>query len=484
MADGFDWAALPDVPIVRILTHLTHEDKLAASATCKRWRACLFRSEFWCNVSIQFNCWERKRSKFLAKNCGRFVRAAVVKFNSRIFNEAAQCLDVLEYVSRNRNLETFSLQPSSCHLNLPEFDERPLTDADNRSIKRCMYLIKKLVLTARCLRHFSLGCMEVLQEATPDLLPALTQRHALSLQTLHLASVKEDWHYNILEISPEALTPFRSLQALSLDYDNLSTSLLLSLAEPGCCQLRELSLLVHGVRPGLVHVENQAWWQARQTLTQLEVTLVMLHTYEGVAALTSILQPQMPLVRLRQYFCSQVNVAAITFIGNHLSEEFRELEIVEEMENRQPQPYHSSCAEDPFVMLAWRCHSLHSLRLIGIELAAMDIVAIARLRGPRLWRLEVSLSCLVHWVSDDDLDFDGVSCSVPLSHLSEEEKYDFYSQVSESLGHEWYPLWDRQLPPAVLYSDQDAERAYMAVLLKDQNPCQDLNNNSCKPFIL
>ncbi|KAL8624881.1 hypothetical protein ACOMHN_016177 [Nucella lapillus] len=478
MADGFDWAALPDVPIVRILTHLPLRDKLAASATCKQWRACLFRFEFWSHVSMHFNCWDRKRSTFLAKNCGRFIRAAVVKFNSRNFHEAAQCLDVLEHLSRNRNLETFSLQPSSCHLNLLEFDYRPLTDEDNRSIDRCVYLIKKLVLTARCLRHLSLGCMEVMQGFAPDLLQALTQRHAASLHTLHLASVKEDWVYNVVDIGPRHLTPFSQLTTLSLDYDNLSDELLLSLSQPRVCQLRTLSLMVHGARGGQEHVSDRAWWSACQTLPRLQVTLIVLHTYAGVAALTSILQPHMPLVRLRQYFCQQVSVAAITFIGNHLSEEFRELEIVEEMENRQPQPYDVSCAEDPFVMLAWRCHRLHSLRLIGIELAAMDIIAIARLRGPRLQRLDISMSCLMHSLEEEDVDRAGCSWSVPLCHLREEERYHFCAQVSKSLGRQWYPLSDRQLPPAVLHSEEDAEKAYMSVLLKDQNPFHDLNNNN------
>lgn len=70
----------------------------------------------------------------------------------------------------------------------------------------------------------------------------------------------------------------------------------------------------------------------------------------------------------------------------------------------------------------------------GIELATMDIVAIARLRGPRLRRLDVSLSCLMHSVPDDDDDTDvaGMSYSVPFCHLREEEKYDFYVQVSQA----------------------------------------------------
>lgn len=432
---------------------------------------------------MHFNCWERKRSKFLAKNCGRFIRASVVKFNSRIFNEAGQCLDVLEYLSRNRNLETFSLQPSSCHLNLLEIDDKPVTNEHNRSIGRCVYLIEKLVETARCLKHFSLGCVEVLQGFTPRLLPALARRHAASLHTLHLASVKEDRYYHVLDLHPSDLAPFHRLHTLSLDYDNLTPDLLLTLAQPGGCKLRNLSIMVHGVWPGHELVDDATWWQARQGLPRLEVTLMVLHTYEGVAALTSILCPHMPLVRLRQYFCGNLSAAAITFIGNHLSDEFRELEIVEGMGSGQPQPYTTGCmAEDPdpFVMLAWRCHGLQSLRLIGIELATTDIVAIARLRGPRLCRLDVSLSCLMHHVSyDDDADDLSMSCSVPLMYCREEENYYFCQQVSVSLGRQWYPLSDRQLPPAVLHSEHDAERAYMAVLLKDQNPFRDLNNNAC-----
>ena len=68
----------------------------------------------------------------------------------------------------------------------------------------------------------------------------------------------------------------------------------------------------------------------------------------------------------------------------------------------------------------------------GIELATIDIVAIARLRGPRLRRLDISLSCLMHSVSDDDADAAGLSYSVPFCHLREEEKYDFYVQVSRT----------------------------------------------------
>ena len=210
--------------------------------------------------------------------------------------------------------------------------------------------------------------MEVLQSFVPHLLPALARRHSASLHTLHLASVKEDRYYHILDLHPSDLAPFSQLHTLSLDYDNLTADLLTTLSQPGCSQLRSLSIMVHGIWSGHEPVSNAIWSKVKKGLPQLELTLMILHTYEGVAALTSILRPHMPLMRLRQYFCGHLSAAAITFIGNHLGEDFRELEIVEGIGPGQPQPYTTGRMEDdpdPFVMLAWRCHGLQSLRLIG-----------------------------------------------------------------------------------------------------------------------
>lgn len=226
--------------------------------------------------------------------------------------------------------------------------------------------IEKLIQTARQLRHFSLGCVEQLQVHAPSLLPVLAQRHASSLHTLHLASVKEDsQNYGIVDLAPADLTLFRRLHTLSLDYDYLNADVLLSVTDPDSTSLRKLLVHVHGVEPDHPHVDNATWRQARRACPQLEVSLTLLHSYEGVGALTSILQPSMPLVGLRQYFCSRVNVAAICFLGNQLSDVLRELEIVEGMPGGNPLYYDTSNPEDPFVMLAWRCSELHTLRLIG-----------------------------------------------------------------------------------------------------------------------
>lgn len=88
---------------------------------------------------------------------------------------------------------------------------------------------------------------------------------------------------------------------------------------------------------------------------------------------------------------------------------------------------------------------------LGIELATTDIVAIARLRGPRLHRLDVSLSCLMHSVSyweeeEEDTEDMGMSYSIPLIYHREEEKYNFYYQVSCGINFTFTYIFDNCQP--------------------------------------
>ena len=136
MAGLSHWAELPDVVITHIFKSLSHLDKLAASSSCQKWRACLFQKDFWAQASIELNCKDRKRSRFFATQCGRFVCSAIVKFNSRSSSEATLCLEILQSLSFNRNLRVLSVQPSNSCLNLPKYDTRPVENVGNRSVKR------------------------------------------------------------------------------------------------------------------------------------------------------------------------------------------------------------------------------------------------------------------------------------------------------------------------------------------------------------
>ena len=116
MAKDTVWSSLPSIIVVEILSYLTLSDRLSASATCKRWRSCLFLPSLWRSVSFKVKYGSRRRSKHLADMCGRFVREAKVDFSSEEPTDVRECLRILEMFSDNINLEKLAIRPSSCQV--------------------------------------------------------------------------------------------------------------------------------------------------------------------------------------------------------------------------------------------------------------------------------------------------------------------------------------------------------------------------------
>lgn len=117
---GTDWALLPSVLIVEILSYITQSDRLKASSVCKRWRSCLFHPQLWKRITIRTSQNKRDSSRFLANACGRFVKECIVKFNSHDIEEVKECMKVLRILLENKNLQVLSVEPSGCHTEWPE----------------------------------------------------------------------------------------------------------------------------------------------------------------------------------------------------------------------------------------------------------------------------------------------------------------------------------------------------------------------------
>lgn len=128
MAAGPNWASLPSILIVDILSYLSHEDRLKASSSCKRWRNCLFHPIFWQKIRLLTGNSDRQRTKFLTDRCGRFVREVCIVFNSHNYKEVRECYQILDVLCGNKNLTVFSLQPSSCHFEWPEIQSTYFID--------------------------------------------------------------------------------------------------------------------------------------------------------------------------------------------------------------------------------------------------------------------------------------------------------------------------------------------------------------------
>ncbi|ESO98668.1 hypothetical protein LOTGIDRAFT_174082 [Lottia gigantea] len=185
MAGGKDWSTLPSVIIVEILSYLSFDDILKSSSVCKSWRSCLFHPNLWHIVFFSLDTKGISRAKFLAENCGRFIREATVKFDSKKSLEVKDCIELLNIFSRNKNLEQFSLRPSNCHILWSEKEGKAAID-------KILDHIEEIIKNSRKLSHFSLGCVEELSSHSSSLVQQLVKYHSKNLTSLHLPTVKED----------------------------------------------------------------------------------------------------------------------------------------------------------------------------------------------------------------------------------------------------------------------------------------------------
>ncbi|BFZ02474.1 hypothetical protein BsWGS_05513 [Bradybaena similaris] len=444
MAAGGGWASLPSVVLEHIFSKLSPKDRIRAASTCHRWREFMFLPQFWPVITFNLGYKGRQRSRFLSSKCAKFVREAIIEFNSTRSSQVWDCARLLELLSRNGQLECISLRPSNCY-----FDEG---DDSLDSFIESLHLVVK---RNRRLLHLSLGCTEILLHNSQEVLNLLIKYHAPYLQSLHLASVKEDSSsYDIPMIGLDRISAFANLRSLSLDYDFLTPKLMSSLASRQRNSIPLSCLYVHVHRVGQQQPSDIMWKRVVEANPTMEFTLNLVHSPEGLQALLDILRPSMPLTHFRQYFCGDISVASLNIISRHYRSTLRSLTIVEAIDFH-PIIYSNYNTEDPFVMLAWRCTRLESLKLIGVSMDQKDLVAIARLRAG-LHELVVP-SCCVYW-SEEDADY----CN------EDEALLDLQFKVSESLGRQWQLLPKFCVPPAVFYRDADADNAYMPELLEDQ----------------
>ena len=160
---------------------------------------------------------------------------------------------------------------------------------------------------------------------------------------------------------------FSNLRELGIDYDYLSNHVLDMFSNGNRSQqLHKLVIHVHGMYPNHEKIQNQTWRSLVSRNPSLEVTLNLIHSFDGSAGLLDLLQPCMPLSTLRMFFCGQLKVSAIRFISQHMNNTFKQLQIIDGMSDGWgPTFYDDGSETDPFVMLAWKCKKLTHLTVIG-----------------------------------------------------------------------------------------------------------------------
>ncbi len=254
----------------------------------------------------------------------------------------------------------------------------------DKALIRCVYTLPNLgmfyifrfvdalceiIKHSRNLQHFTLGCIPELNDFVEPLLRLLAIHQANSMQSLHLAGVKADPEfYQLAQISPHCFHSLRNLQVLSIDHDYVSDEMLkpfLSSTPQKRAPLKSLIMHVHGKEVPRNTVSNVTWQEMMKYNPQLEVTLTLIHSVDGMNKLLDILKPAMPLTHLHMLFCYEMNISAIVFIQRHLWRQLKTFYVVEGMVDNIPMVYEDIEATNPFVMLAWKCINLQQFTFIG-----------------------------------------------------------------------------------------------------------------------
>lgn len=231
---------------------------------------------------------------------------------------------------------------------------------------RFVQQLECIVQNTRKLKHLSIGFSEELMAHSGYLVDCLSSRHGNTLESLHLASVKEDSaNYGIVDLDVYKFRTFTNLKHLSIDYDFLDNQFLHIFSESCRMPLSSLNIHVHGVGPEHEKVTNSSWRQFSVHNKNIEVTLNLIHSFTGVTNVLDILKPALPLTHFRQFFCSNLNVPALGLMSNYYCQSLKSVHIVDGFEGGEPTPYIVNTDEDPFVMMAWKCTKLSSFTVIG-----------------------------------------------------------------------------------------------------------------------
>ena len=202
---------------------------------------------------------------------------------------------------------------------------------------RIVRAMERTIAQTRRLKALRLGCLSDLTDRADQLLPVVVQHHSRSLEALHLCSVKENPDaYGLICVPEECFAHLINLQQLGLDYDYITNSLLLNFCNNNRrMNLQKLVIHVHGLEPERERVTNSTWRYVATANPSLRVTLNLIHSLDGAVDMLTILQPAMPLEKLRMFFCQHINFAAINFISQHMSKFFTSLHIIDGLETEQ-----------------------------------------------------------------------------------------------------------------------------------------------------
>ncbi|XP_065171342.1 F-box/LRR-repeat protein 21-like [Atheta coriaria] len=447
------WERLPAVILDDIFHYLSFEDSIRASSTCRNWRQSLYHPRKWQKVNFVIEPKQLDKAQYFRTRAGHIATHANVRFNSIDPACVVEFLHLFNCFASSNNIKSLNIEPSHCTVEIPECWLQTAANTDNAE-EFSLFKVFADIYTRQSLNVLTLGCNEELFESLPDILALLDQKKADNIETLALATVKEDpCNYLMQNLDAKQLVMFRRLQIFSLDYDNLSDDVLHALREVD--DLRRLVVHVHGIWDKHPGTSEDAWLKFKKRHPECLLRLSCIHSTDEVKHLhTKVLKGNMPLSHLKVLFCEQMNLSVLVKLAMY-RETFVSLIWVDNFSNVDAQVFlnRQVAADDiqpqELIILAWLCKKLEELVVIGYKFYEEDYVGIAKLRADTMRRLEVANSDLI-------------LCGYTTVNITKD--------ISQVLGRCWAPLPNSALHPSIVDSSSTAcytDEYLMPLLLAD-----------------
>lgn len=435
------WDILPSVLLHDIFDLLSKEDRKNASLVCKNWRRHSFYPKWWPSMTFKIEEHNIQKAQFYRTVFGSIVSNVTIKLNSLSHQCMIEFITLLEVLSDNNHLKELVIEPTHCRFEIPKRIQRS-NGAD------AMEIVKLLQPCLSKLTKFSIGCIDDLSCYVKDILASLS---AEKVTHLGLASVKDDpSYYQVSYFNPDYILPFKNLKVLSIDYDQLSDKFLYNLEH--ATDLERLVVHLHGIRQNHPGTTAKAWKDFHRVHPLCEFRLTVIHAFNDIEKIhEKVLRKHMPLTHLKVFFCESINLTVLEFLSANYHKTLRSIMWIDSHGQHDGSWIiaKSTDTPDPLVLMAWLCKKLEELVLLGYKYFEENLVAIGRLRGEMLKKLEIA---------EEDI----------LSDKDASIYVDALIDIPKSIKKPWAPLRLCELHPVICNPTAgDSDEYLLPIVLAD-----------------
>ncbi|KAK9893105.1 hypothetical protein WA026_023826 [Henosepilachna vigintioctopunctata] len=392
-----NWSHLPDIIIHEIFDNLNFNDRTSASSVCKHWRRNVYHRRWWKCVTFTIEPHTINKARYFIAAFAKIVSFATIKLNTLSTECMEEFVSLIQILANNPNLKSLIIEPSHCRFEIPPMKLNDSEESDNVKI------VKSITACLPKLHRFSIGCIEDLSNEVEHFLEVISRKHSSRVTALGLASVKDEpGKCKNFSLRPSLIKPFSGLEILSIDYDELCDDFLNNLES--AVNLKRLVVHLHSVRSKHPATSNGAWQDFRENHPSCELRLTVIHAFNDISNLhVSVLRKEMPLSHLKIFFCESVNLSVLEYLSQYYRESLRSLIWVDSLSQNDNSwaiatPFYET--PDPFLLMSWLCKNLEEVILYGYKYWEENLIAVARLRGAQLRKLEVAEDDILFYNTD------------------------------------------------------------------------------------